>query len=203
MPREPASAPRRRTRRVGWLDARRQQIRAIPRRRGKWQLVDVHPCGGAGAALAAGRLLAFNGRGPATRAACFWDEQCSVSAPRLRASSPIASSSARASLAKPSMSPACPTPVKQRRLADARFLRSTSIALSSLRAAASTLQAERSRTGWPAYGVHVISVVSFSVLPAIAHVSVRVALAAPNSACRSAGRARSSPDGTACPRGPR
>jgi hypothetical protein len=31
------------------------------------------------------------------------------------------------------MSPACLTPLKQRRLADARFLRSTSIPLSSLR----------------------------------------------------------------------
>jgi hypothetical protein len=54
------------------------------------------------------------------------------------------------------MSPAFPTAVKQRRLADARFLRSTSIPLSSLRAAAGTLQGERSRTGWPAYDVHVI-----------------------------------------------
>jgi len=131
------------------------------------------------------------------------DQQCSVSTPRLQARSPVASSSARARLAKPSMSPACPTPVKQRRLADARFLRSTSIALSSLRAAASTLQGERSRTGWPAYGVHVNSAVSFSVLPAIAHVSVRVALAAPNSACRPAGRARTSPVGTLCPPGRR
>ena len=41
------------------------------------------------------------------------------------------------------------------------------------------LQRERSRTGWPAYGVHVNSAVSFSVLPTIAHVSVRVAPAAP------------------------
>ncbi len=122
---------------------------------------------------------------------------------RLRARSPVASSSARARLAKPSMSPACPTPVKQRRLADARFLRSTSIALSSLRAAASTPRRERSRTGWPAYGVHVNPAVSFSVLPAIAHVSVRVALAAPNSACRPAGRARTSPVGTFCPPGRR
>ena len=40
------------------------------------------------------------------------------------------------------------------------------------------LQRERSLTGWPAYGVHANSAVSFSVLPAIAHVSVRVALAA-------------------------
>ena len=109
----------------------------------------------------------------------------------------------RARLAKPSMSPACPTPVKQRRLADARFLRSTSIALSSLWAAASTLQGERSRTGWRAYGVHVISAVLFSVLPAIAHVSFRVALAAPNSACRPAGIARTSPVGTLCPPGRR
>jgi hypothetical protein len=40
------------------------------------------------------------------------------------------------------------------------------------------LRRERSRTGWPAYGVHVNSAVSLSVLLAIAHVSVRVALAA-------------------------
>ena len=65
------------------------------------------------------------------------------------------------------------------------------------------LQRERSRTGWPAYGVHVNSAVSFSVLTTIAHVSVRVALAAPNSACRPAGIARTSPDGTLCPPGPR
>jgi len=63
-----------------------------------------------GAALAAGPLLAFNGRGPATQAAASGDEQGSVSMPRLRARPPIASSSARARLAKPSMSPACPTP---------------------------------------------------------------------------------------------
>jgi hypothetical protein len=90
-----------------------------------------------GAALAAGRLLAFNAGVRRLRRPASGDEQYSVSTPRLRARSPIASSPARARLAKPSMSPACPTPVKQRHLADARFLRSTSIALSSLRAAAS------------------------------------------------------------------
>ena len=44
---------------------------------------------------------------------------CSVCTLRLRARSPVASGSARARLAKPSMPPACPTPVTQRRLADA------------------------------------------------------------------------------------
>jgi len=153
--------------------------------------------------LAGHRRILAGGRGGVSGGPLLGMSTCSVCTLRLRARSPVASSSARARLAKPSMSPACPTPVKQRRLADARFLRSTSIALSSLRAAASTLQGERSRTGWPAYGVHVNSAVSFSVLPAIAHVSVRVALAAPNSACRPAGRARTSPVGTLCPPGRR
>ena len=88
-------------------------------------------------------------------------------------------------------------------MADARFLRSTSIPLSSLRAAVSTLQGERSWTRSPAYGVYVISAVSLSVLPAIAHVSVRVALAAPNCVCWPAGIARTSPVGTPCRPGPR
>ena len=100
--------------RVDWPDARRQQIRAIPPATGKWQLVDAHPDGGAG--------------GPCSRPACplasrpgvrrlrrpaSGDEQCSISTPRLRARSPIASSSAGARLAKRSMS-SCPAPVKQR-----------------------------------------------------------------------------------------
>ena len=43
-----------------------------------------------------------------------------------------------------------PDPRQAAPSADARFLRTTSIPLSSLRATAGTLQGERSRTGWPA-----------------------------------------------------
>jgi hypothetical protein len=159
--------------------------------------------GAGGLAAAVGLLLAFNGRVPATQAARFWGS--AVLGLHAAPTGTLADNEqlGRARLAKPSMSPACPTPLKQRRLADARFLRSTSIPVSSLRAAASTLQGERSWTGWPAYGVHVISAVSFSVLPTIAHVSVRVALAAPNSVCWPAGIARTSPVGTPCRPGPR
>jgi hypothetical protein len=175
-----------------------------PRRRGSGNWLTHILIAVLGAVLAAGLLLAFNGPGSGDSGGLLLGMgSARVSAPRLRARSPLASSSARARLAKPSRSPACPAPVGQRRLADARFLPQHQHRAQLAAAAASTLQGERSRTGWPAYGVHVISAVSFSVLPAIAHVSVRVALAAPNSACRPAGRARTSPVGTFCPPGPR
>ena len=62
---------------------------------------------------------------------------CSVCTLRLRARSPVASGSARARLAKPSMPPACPTPSHAAPSCRCRFPRSTSILLSSSRAAAS------------------------------------------------------------------
>ena len=60
---------------------------------------------------------------------------CSVCTLRLRARSPVASGSAWARLAKPSMPPACPTPSHAAPSCGCRFPRSTSILLSSSRAA--------------------------------------------------------------------
>ena len=68
MPREPASASPPEGRRVDWPDARRQQMQAIPRQRGSDNWLTHILMAVPGAALAAGRLLAFNGPGPAARA---------------------------------------------------------------------------------------------------------------------------------------
>jgi hypothetical protein len=193
--------PRWRARRVDWPDARRQQMRAIPRQRGT------------GTWLTYILVAVLGARGRPTPS-LQWPGSGDSGGP-LRGMSVLGLHTAPTGMLADSeqLDPGplgkafhvagLPDPRQAAPLADARFLRSTSIPLSSLRAAASTLQGERSRTGWLGYGVHVISAVSFSVLPAIAHVSVRVALAAPDSACRPAGRARTSPVGTLCPPGPR
>jgi hypothetical protein len=104
---------------------------------------------------------------------------CSVCTLRLRARSPVASGSARARLApslpcrrpsRPQSSSAVlPMPLPPQHQHPAQLVTGRR---------QHALQRERSRTGRPAYGVHVNSAVSFSVPPTIAHVSVRVALAA-------------------------
>ena len=94
-----------------------------PRRRGSGNWLTHILIAVLRAVLAAGLLVAFNGPGSGDSGGLLLGmTTCSVCTLRLRARSPIASISARARLAKPSMSKACPAPVKQRRLADARFL---------------------------------------------------------------------------------
>ena len=107
------------------------------------------------------------------------DEQCSACTLRLRARSPVASGSpgpvwpslpCRRPARPQSRSAVLPMPASPR---------PTSILLSSSRAAASTYSsASGPGLDGRAYGVDVNSAVSFSVLPAIAHVSIRVAPAA-------------------------